>query len=218
MGLESLKTFENLSSGKRDKIVRVALEEFSAHGYQNASTNTMVKRLGIAKGSIYQYFGDKKSLFLYVFNLSLEKVKDYLRGVRDETAEEEFFTRLEKTLKAAVEFINNHPLLYRLYLRVLFESQIPYRNEILFAIRKYSHNYLRSIIETAIKRGELQIDVDSNMSGFILDAVLDRFLQAQSVEHLDAGIGLYHISEKESYRWIEYIVKVIRSGIGAKIP
>lgn len=208
-----LKTFLNLAPAKQDRIIGVALDEFSQHGYLQTSINTIVKRLGIAKGSIFQYFGDKQGLFLFVFNLSLDQVKTFLKGVREETAGTDFFFRLEKTLTGGVRFINSHPLLYRLYLRILFESGIPRRDELLFAIRSNSHEFLRELIDDAWQNGELREDLDPDMISFILDAILDRFLQAQSIEHLDAGLGLYRIDEAGARNWIRHIVRLIRHGI-----
>ena len=206
-------TFDNLPSAKQARITRIALEEFSRHGYRQTSINTIVKRLGIAKGSIFQYFGDKRGLFMFIFDMSLEKVKDFLRGVRDATEDEPFATRLEKTLKAGVRFINTHPVLYRLYLRAMFESQIPFRAELLAAIRTYSHEFLCSLLATARDRGEVRADNDLDAAGFVLDAVLDRFLQAQSIEHLDAGLGLYRIDEADAARWIAHITDLVCRGV-----
>ncbi len=207
------QTFSNLDPAKQARIIDVATEEFSENGFQQASLNTIVKRLGIAKGSIFQYFKDKQGLFLFVFNISLDRVKATLRDVRDQTADEDFFTRIEKTLDAGTRFIHQHPVVYRLYLRALFESRIPFREDILLSIRRYSHDYLRSLIITGKQRGELRADVDPDMAGFMFDAVLDRFLQAQCIEHLDAGLGLYDISEADARRWITGLVAMLRSGL-----
>lgn len=60
------ETFEKLPEGKKEQIIQVCIEEFIENGYQNASTNTMVKRLGISKGVLFLYFKNKKNLYLYL--------------------------------------------------------------------------------------------------------------------------------------------------------
>lgn len=207
-------TFENLSPTKRERIIRTVLEEFSENGYQKTSINRIVGRLGIAKGSIFQYFKDKENLFLFVFGICLDQVKGYLKNVRDDTARMPFFDRLGRTLRAGVRFLHDHPLVYRLYLRVLFESQIPFRQDILVAVRQYSHDFLRGMVVAAQERGEIRKDLAPDVAAFILDAVLDRFLQAQCVEHLDAGLGLHAIPPDETEPWVEGIVETVRRGIG----
>jgi AcrR family transcriptional regulator len=212
------RTFNNLPEEKQAAVIRVVLEEFSENGYRKTSINTIVERLGIAKGSIFQYFKDKEGLFLFILNRSLEKVKDYLRTVRDQTLEQDFFSRLEATLKAGVDFIQHHPRVYRLYLRVMFESQIPYRQEILTSIRGYSHDFLKSLIHAARQRGELRDDIDEEVAAFVLDAVLDRYLQALSINHLDAGLGLSELDADARRLWIRRIVELLQNGLAVPIP
>ena len=59
-------TFLNLPDDKRERIISAALEEFANNDFRNASITRMVRSLGIAKGSVYQYFKDKKDLYLYL--------------------------------------------------------------------------------------------------------------------------------------------------------
>ena len=208
-------TFNNLPLEKQETILRVVLEEFSQNGYRKTSINTIVARLGIAKGSIFQYFEDKEGLFLFILNRSLEKVKQYLRAVREATTDQDLFSRLEQTLQAGVDFLKSEPQVYRLYLRVMFESQVPYRQEILASIRGYSHDFLKDLILTACERGELRETIDPDVAAFILDAVLDRYLQALSIRHLDAGLGLLELDATANHLWIRRIVELLQKGLAA---
>jgi AcrR family transcriptional regulator len=60
------KTFLNLDESKRKQITDAFLREFAVKSFDEASLTIVVKRLGIAKGSIYQYFEGKLDLFLYL--------------------------------------------------------------------------------------------------------------------------------------------------------
>jgi len=208
------KTFQNLSSEKQERITRIAAEEFGDKGFDGASVNAMVDRMGIAKGSIFQYFGDKKGLFRFVFNQSVEMVKDYLRTVRDQSINENLPTRLEKTLCAGIDFIKSHPLLYRLYIKVLSESRVPFREEILLSLRQHSIHYLKSLLEQAQTRGEIRPGVDLDKAAFILDAMMDSFLQSHTLIHLDGGLGIYKASSDTTDIWIKDMVGLICHGIG----
>ena len=208
-----LETFKKLAENKQERITAAALEEFSEKGYFGASINSLVQRLGIAKGSIFQYFGDKKGLFLFVFNRSMEMVKEYLRQARDDTRDKDLFTRLEKTLLAGVFFLKEHPVIYRLYINILFDPKIPFRKEILLSLRSYSFDYLKSLLKTAQEQGEIRSDLDLEVTAFILDALMDRFLQAQMVPHLDAQVGLFQCTEKMATQWVNQIVSILRKGI-----
>ncbi len=50
-------------AARRAAILRAALEEFSAHGFEAARLDDVARRAGIAKGTIYLYFRDKEALF-----------------------------------------------------------------------------------------------------------------------------------------------------------
>ena len=75
-------TFAKLPSDKKERILDVAIDEFSRCGYEQASINRMVGRLGIAKGSIFQYFGSKKNLYFHIFEHAVALVKKSLKRVK----------------------------------------------------------------------------------------------------------------------------------------
>ncbi|MFZ5571264.1 MAG: TetR/AcrR family transcriptional regulator [Thermodesulfobacteriota bacterium] len=208
------KTFQNLSPSKQDRITLAAIEEFSEKGYAGASINALVDHLGIAKGSIFQYFGDKKGLFYFIFDTCTEMVKARLRIIRDQTRDDQLFSRLEKSLTAGVAFLSEHPRIYKLYLQVLFGSKIPFRDEILLSLRKYSHEYLHSLLESARDKGELRENLDMDKACFVIDAIMDRFLQAHMIRHLDAGVGLHQADDPLIQVWIAELMEIIRHGIG----
>lgn len=207
------QTFLNLPEDKRNRITEAAIREFAAQGYAGASINRMIDRLQIAKGSIFQYFGDKRGLFTHVFNLAMDMVKDYLRDVRDATMDADIFTRLNRTLAAGIAFVNDHPRIFALYLRIQSDQTIPLRDDILSALRRYSHTYLRSLLKDARDRGELRSDLDLDQAAFLWDATMDRFLQSLSMEHFDAGIGLYELDRHEATRWARQLVTVVIDGM-----
>lgn len=208
-----LKTFLNLPVYKQEKITLAAVREFGEKGYRSASINAMVKELGIAKGSVYQYFEDKSSLFLYVFADSMEKVKQYLKKVRSETVDQPVSSRFKKTLEAGVRFIEEHPSVYRLYVTFLNDDSMPMRQELLSALRLYSLEYIVSLLETAKEKGELKPETDLGKAGFIIDAVMDRFLLSRTEPHAACTTGIYSADKATVGQWIDQIVDMICRGI-----
>ncbi len=208
-----LPTYNNLPAEKRDAIFKAALDEFSEKGYQGASINAIVQTIGIAKGSIYQYFGDKNGLFLHIFSSTMALVKNNLRQVRDITKNDPLFTRLEKTLTAGVHFVIENPVAYRLYIKILAESSMPFRDEILSSLRQYSYDYIYSLLEDAKKKGELEKETDLATAGFIIDAVMDKFLMSRAIETNDCGSGIFDADSKAINTWITSIVSILCNGI-----
>ena len=59
-------TFHNLSEEKRERIIRAALGEFAASGYEKATLDGVVQAAGISKGGLYEYISSKEDLFRYL--------------------------------------------------------------------------------------------------------------------------------------------------------
>ncbi len=212
--MEAKKTFFNLPEEKQKRVLETALEEFSEKGYAGASINLIVSKLGIAKGSIYQYFTDKKSLFLYIFDYAVELIRKTLKQVKHETKEEPTFERIRRSLLAGVDFIECHPFIYRGYLKMMFEREGPFRQELLQRIRLFSSEYLTSLLVEGREKGEIREDMNLETMVFLLDAVMDRFLQAYAIPYLDSGLNLNRMKRPEIERHVDEIVELISKGIG----
>ncbi|WP_164779814.1 TetR/AcrR family transcriptional regulator [Paenibacillus kobensis] len=70
------EAFEKLPEEKKASILSSCLEEFSEHGYDQASTDAITSRAGISKGILFHYFKSKKNVYLYL----LRHVSDMLTG------------------------------------------------------------------------------------------------------------------------------------------
>ncbi|MFW5788083.1 MAG: TetR/AcrR family transcriptional regulator, partial [Halanaerobiales bacterium] len=71
-----------------------ALDEFADHSYYKANISRIVKKADIAKGSFYQYFTDKKDLFIYIIEIMGEKKLKYLKKIITRKEEMNFFEYL----------------------------------------------------------------------------------------------------------------------------
>jgi len=209
-------TFGKLPPEKQERVLDAAIEEFSRWGYDKASINRMVGRLGIAKGSIFQYFGSKKNLYFHIFEYAVALVKRSLKGVKADTEGEGFFIRLAKSMRAGIYFIQRYPRIYQIYLKMLFQEDFPFRADLLKTIRLFSMDYLRPIVEEGINRGELREDLDPEVAAFFLDAVLDRFLQAYCIAYMDSGLGLFQADAKVIHARIEDCVEIVRLGMATR--
>lgn len=208
-------TFLNLPPEKREKVVDAALSEFADKGFEKASVNVMVSASGIAKGSLYQYFKDKRGIFLYLFDHAIAVVRRTLMGVKEATREEDFFARMEKSLLAGVDFIRRHPRLYGIYLKILFDQRVPQREELLQAVRRFAADYLGSLVRQGQARGELRRDLPAPTVIFLLDALLDRFLQAVAVRSFDVTLGLDTAGQAEIETRVKELMSLLRAGLAS---
>ncbi|WP_308492296.1 TetR/AcrR family transcriptional regulator [Microbacterium terrisoli] len=63
--------FAKLPARQQQALVQAALDEFSTHGFHDASLNRVIEAAGISKGSLYYYFDGKEDLFAYVAQTGL---------------------------------------------------------------------------------------------------------------------------------------------------
>ena len=55
-------TWARLDRTRRAAVIEAAEAEFGAHGFSRGSLNVIAGRAGVAKGSLFQYFADKRDL------------------------------------------------------------------------------------------------------------------------------------------------------------
>lgn len=68
--------FYALEPEKQERIINAALQEFTRRGYKDASTNVIAQEAGISKGSLFNYFQSKRSLYLFLL--------EYIVGIIEE--------------------------------------------------------------------------------------------------------------------------------------
>jgi AcrR family transcriptional regulator len=113
--------FLNLNSEKRDRIVNAAIKEFAQKGFENASTNEIVKEANISKGLLFHYFSNKKSLYLFLFDYALGLIVNDFYEKMDFT-EKDIFNRLRQAAQHKFEIIQKHPEIYDFILASYFEE------------------------------------------------------------------------------------------------
>ncbi len=210
------KTFLRLDPEKQKKIISASIDEFATWGFHRASINRLVQALGIAKGSIFQYFGSKEGLFSYIFDYAIDTVKSSLKKVRKDTENLDFYSRIKSSLLEGISFIDRHPKLYKIYLKMVFQEDFPSREKYLRKIRLFSVDYLRPLIEAGIKRGEIRTNLDPAVAAFMLDAIFDRFMQAYAVSFFDSGAGIHGADSERVNQMIDQVIEILRLGFSVR--
>jgi len=206
-------TFDNLDPQKRGRVLEESLHEFAEHGYHQASVNRIVGRLGIAKGSLFQYFGSKEGLFRHLFSRALEEIKAPLKAIRDADSAEPFPERLRRVFVAGAAFARSHPLIWRVYRRMVTQDDFPLRASLLGKVREEALTYFLELVQGGQKRGEVRPDLDPQAAAFLIEATLDRALTAQDSPLLDAGFGLSDADETTRQRSLTALADLLSQGL-----
>lgn len=115
------ETFLNLPEEKRQRFIDVALAEFSEHNFDTASINRIIKEVGIARGSVYQYFSDKLDLWLYLKEYSEQQKLKFIQSP-DRKSFSSFWEFYRQLFWQGIEFDLNAPLCSRFLYRIGYKE------------------------------------------------------------------------------------------------
>ena len=89
-----METFLRLPEEKRTRFLEAAWEEFTRVSFAEASTNQIVRRAGVPRGSFYQYFRDKEDLFAYLMTQAQDHFVEIYTGIMERSGGDFFKTQL----------------------------------------------------------------------------------------------------------------------------
>lgn len=199
-----MKSSEDKSFKGKDKLISVALEQFSDKGYVKASINDILNEAGISKGTFYYHFKNKEDLYLYLVGVLITEKKRYFsQKVMVKAYEDnDIFSLLLLLIKTGLEFARDNPHIYRFSERFMKEKGTSIYD---MALSKYNfddNDLLNQLLKEAIERGELRRDIPENFIKSIVS-----FLLTHSVE-------IFNSMNLEEYEHgFEYFIKFLKNGL-----
>ncbi len=121
--------FNKLSRERREVIINAALMEFAAKGYKDASTNRIIEGADISKGSLFHYFKNKKQLFIYLLDFSIEKIVSEIK-IRVDFAEKDLFKRIRQMVDIELELSQIYPTIFQFVEAAYFEQSVEVMHEL----------------------------------------------------------------------------------------
>ena len=109
--------FNELSAEKRTKIIYAALEEFSVNGYELCSTNKIVNKAGISKGSLFKYFDTKETLFFFLIDYVVQKMSKRPLKLSDN-----LFERIRQYATYEFDFYLENPIEYNFLKKAFYDE------------------------------------------------------------------------------------------------
>ena len=160
-------TFRNLSSKKQRAFTQAALQEFAYNTYNDASISRIVRTLGIAKGSFYQYFANKKALYLYLKEEAENRKRTSIaQAFAGEY--EDFWELFRQLYVSGIRFDRDEPLysafLYRsAQADALPETATSTRTQLAEGI-----TFFRDLLTAEQKKGYLKPNLDPELMAYTL--------------------------------------------------
>lgn len=84
------------AAGKRERILRAAVDVFARNGFFGARVSDVAREAGVADGTIYLYFANKEDLLVTIFR---EKVHQHLDELRETLSK---LSTPEERIRAAI--------------------------------------------------------------------------------------------------------------------
>jgi DNA phosphorothioation-dependent restriction protein DptG len=175
------QTFYRLRDEKQDCIMTAAIHEFVENGFARAKIEDIAKSAGVAKGSMYQYFEDKKELFVYCAEWGLGKFMkklDERMNIRDMDIFEYFQDNVAKT-----ETIDEERELIVFMQAIAKEPGLV--DPSMKAMYSVGDIYGKALIQNSKRKGIVRTDIDDELLLIYFLAVTERFKMRWLERYLD---------------------------------
>ena len=185
------------TGGAKQTILDKALQLFAAKGYEGVSVNELTEAAGIAKPTLYYYFGSKEGVFEAVCQphytrLNTLITENAVYNPHPQSYFEDIFLTLTKVTAAYFSFARENESFYRL---VLANLAMPTSSGVFEIVRKY-HFTQFDVIESMF-RGMAKTHGNLRGKGKALSWSFIGTVNAYISLYLGAGQGLHKKDVKE---------------------
>lgn len=212
------QTFLNLTPAKQRNIVYAALAEFGSKGYVLANVGDIAKKASVSKGSMYQYFEDKKEFYLYL--------TDYVYSLLKTTIKMQLQTHMqssqsvEKTMEELRDAFWNVIDSYQMEICFMFSTLREQEPDICSALQQYHDSYKTQLIEPLIQNfvemGKIRADIPVQFISLYCEAIivlLKNQLKKTVVFIDDTNQLVITMTKDEWDQTFEAVEKIVLSGL-----
>ncbi len=188
--------FLNLKHEKQERILNAAMKEFAQKGYKNASTDVIVKEAAISKGALFHYFKNKKGLFLFLYDYSMDIIKDEI-VMKLNNSENDVFERRRMSAHLKIEVLKKHPEMYDFIMTAYMDdsdeikNDLEKRNSVLIA-------YAQSILNEGMDISKFKDGIDPHKAIEIINWTIDGFTK----KHMEK-VKSYSLYEENFYKLLK---------------
>lgn len=204
------ETFLRLKDEKQETVLRAAIHEFVKHGFDRAKVSNIARKAGIAKGSIYQYFEDKKELFVYCAQWSLTMFMEKL-DKRANITEMDVFEYFKDSIKKSetideereiiifMQYIAREPGLIAPSLKAMYDA---------------TELYGKKLIQNSKKKGIVRTDIDDDILLDYYLAVTEKFKMRWMDRYLDFTIEITEEKNNAMKAEMTLMLELLKKGMG----
>ena len=207
------RNFERIPPEQQRRILEAGLEEFARNGYAQSSTNAIVKRAGIPKGTLFYFFGSKIHLYLYLIDYAVGRYVDQVNRNSKELPAD-LFERLLARGRLRMQFAVQEPLLYQFFFNAFLHTPAEIRSEMATRFGEYATSS-RQLLYEGLDHSKFMEEVDVekaiDLTNLVLEGIFSRYAQQLSqgtpeqalafVEQLTTEVqGYFELLKRGLYR------------------
>jgi AcrR family transcriptional regulator len=209
-------TWARVDPARRAAIIEAAEAEFGAHGFSGGSLNVIARRAGVAKGSLFQYFADKRDLYAFIADIGSQRVRSYMENmIRELDPNRPFFEFLTDWLDVWVAYFADHPHERALHAAATLEVDTDARISVSTVIHRHYLEVLRPLVRDAQERGDLRANADTDALLSLLLLIFPHLALAPYMRGLDPVLGLDEPTPEQPALAVRRLVAVLSAAFSS---
>ncbi|HBM81321.1 MAG: TetR/AcrR family transcriptional regulator [Clostridiales bacterium] len=209
-------TFFNLDVRKQEKVVRSAISEFVKNGFEKGNMESIAKTAGVAKGSMYQYFDNKKELFLYsvqwAAELIVKKYENFLARDSDVNIFDYFYNNINDILF----WLKDEREIIIFFEDIYVGKYANLTGESVQSIMNITDGYVIRLIHEGKEKGYIRNDIDDETLCIFLTAASFRFKQYIMNNERKKGKDILDKDMKSTEKGIRTLIELMKNGMAAR--
>lgn len=190
--------FHTLASERQEAILRAALDEFSTHGFTEASLNRIITAASLSKGSMYYYFDSKEDLYVHLLRVQVEQMVARAGPFPVPTAAEPcaYWSAIEDYCLRLVKALDASPQLARLLRHWMSGTGVPALEQAQRDAEQTALPWLAQALAAGQEIGAMRTDIPDALLLAVITAigrVIDSWVIAEAPNPLDHAAAVHTI-------------------------
>ena len=191
--------FHTLASERQEAILRAALDEFSTHGFTEASLNRIITAASLSKGSMYYYFDSKEDLYVHLLRVQVEQMVARAGPFPVPTAAEPcaYWSAIEDYCLRLVKALDASPQLARLLRDWMSGTGVPALEQAQRDAEQTALPWLAQALAAGQEIGAIRTDIPDALLLAVITAigrVIDSWVIAEAPNPLDHAAAVHQDS------------------------
>ena len=156
----------------REDVIRIAVEEFNARGYEATSMGALAERLGLSKSAIYHHIASKEEILVEATGKALEELRAVVDGALE--ASDDPVEQLRLLIAGTTRVLCEYPAYVRLLLRLRGNTDVELA---IMERRRGITRALVDVVERAQAEGALRTDLEAGVVARLIFGMINSIVE-----------------------------------------